>query len=212
MSEYRAAALRLDPAALAAAPASGDAGLVDAVRREAPGFLAEMAPRLPDGAVVAAAVALVEGGAVDADGAAYAFGRWLVARALRVGAPTPPEIGYPFVDLYAVTAAFRPTPYALVTAFLEELSGERADRLPLGPPASFPLPGVGYAGPDRLAALAPEARAARLVLETAAEDGDAAEDWTGDVDEPEDVVQVLAWVEAAAPTGHALTVFVDGDL
>ncbi|MEM1043923.1 MAG: hypothetical protein AAGI91_15010 [Bacteroidota bacterium] len=211
MSEYKVDALYVSPSTIASVEGSGNAALVETLRGCADGL-----PEPLEGAVqrsvgrraiAEAAVRIVQGEApLDASAPAFSFARWLVAHAVSAGTPDPPWIGYPFVDLYAVNEVFRQRPYSRLTQFLEELGGEQADRLPLGEGTSFPLPGVGYADPERLAAMAGEARAARRALE-------AEEDWTFDLDDdPEDLVQVFQWIEDAAGGEVALALFLTGDL
>ncbi|MEM1116963.1 MAG: hypothetical protein AAF594_15010 [Bacteroidota bacterium] len=204
MSEFCAEALHVRRDVLDAV-GTDDPDLAAAVRRAAPAFAAELGSRLPAGMVTETALAIVRGEAVDAASAATAYARWLIARAMAGGTPAA-RVGAPFVDVEAAADAFGASPYPALAAFFGELGGAMPDRFPVPPAATFPLPAIGYADVARLRLLGPEAQAASLEL-----DVDEA-DWVLALDEPDDVGEVLRWIEEAAARSLPVAVIVDGDL
>ncbi|MEL6616748.1 MAG: hypothetical protein AAFQ43_13480, partial [Bacteroidota bacterium] len=139
-------------------------------------------------------------------GPAYAFARWRLTDALASGAPEDPDTGFPFVSLGEVVDVLEEAGYSDVAALFAELDGAVPDRLPLGEPGAFPLPGVLYVDADRREAIAPEALAVLSDLDEEA-------DWTWDLDDdPEDIEQVLGWVTTPFPEGAAFVAFLYGDL
>ena len=206
MAEFRASALYVPHDLLAQAAGSDDARIVQAVRQLEPeGPLADALAPVGARHVREAAIRLVEDRSTAASAPVVTCARAWVATALSVGRPPDPDTLYPFTILDDVTEVLRETPFAAVTAFLEELSGERPDTLPIPAGDSFPTPTLSYASPDRLASMCPEAaRVHQALLDD--------EDWTLDIDEPEEVAQVVGWLAARPPAGAGIVAMCVGDL
>ncbi len=206
MSEYRLQAYFIDHEQLAAAAGSNSAELAARVRADEDGLADSFAGNHDGIPPLAAAEQLLAGkDGSEQNPFAYSYGAWMLTAAVSEEAPQPDVIGYPFTDLYAVTETFRGTPYGRLTHFLEALNGERENELPLRLASWAELPGTGYVPAGEISKLAGEARRCRR-------DFTNDEDWTLELDEPEDIVQILEWIEAAHERKTGLAVFMDGDL
>ena len=207
VSEYRLEGYFVSTPELTAAFNSGNQALLDEVRNDENDILSDMNSRT-DGAVTDRLEDLIIGtpSTNEQHQAAYSFGVWAVTEAVAETQPRDPIVGYPFLDLYEVCETLRTTPYTRLTQFFEAINGERPHAFPYQLPGGwFALPGIGYIDAEEINKYAGEASRMRA-------DFNRDEEWTMDIEEPEDIVQVLDWIEEAKQLKMSLAVFMDGDL
>ena len=207
VSEYRLEGYFVSTPELTAAFNSGDVDLLDKVREDENELLSDMNSRT-EGDVSEHLQDLIIGtpSSDPAYQAAYSFGVWAITEAVAETQPRDPIIGYPFLDLYEVCETLRTTPYTRLTQFFEAINGERPHAFPYQLPGGwYDLPGIGYIDAEEINKYAGEATRMRA-------DFNRDEEWTLDIEEPEDIVQVLDWIEEAKQLKMSLAVFMDGDL
>ena len=160
------------------------------------------------GKTLAEAVAdAIEGKIEDKYDFHNAFAAWAVIAATADGRPENPSIGAPFMSLYDVCDALEEGgSYKKLLKVFRALNGEGTEYiLPTGTKTRAAMPGIAYVESK-------DAEALRKEIDRLKEELEDDADWTLDIEEPDELMQILDWLTEAADKQLNICLVLDGDL
>lgn len=189
---------------------SKDTNLLQTVLADPSGKIANYSPRFSGLTLAEAATDLVNGVEKDKRPFHYSFALWIIIDALCKERPNQPHIPYPFMDLYDFNDALEAqTSYAQLLTTFEHLNKQGINTFPHQLKTWADIPGFAYLSKSDIKKLLPEIR--KLTSDIKNEEG-IRNRWTLGIEEPEDVLQILGWINEAAKKDKNLLLVMEGDL
>jgi len=206
MSEYTVSAYFLEKKTIEQSFGSKDASLKEAVLTDEAGIIADTEGRFSGLTIVEAINGLIDGVVKEGFPFQYSYATWAIVEAITDKQPMEPLIGYPFMDLEEMIVLLKEKEYGALQVVFEALNGQKNTyRLPIDGMEWAELPCMIYLDTNQLKSLVEEVK---TVINAIQDD----EEWTLDIEEPDDIEQLLNWLLEASEDNQSICVVMDGDL
>lgn len=185
--------------------ASKDERITKQVLTDAQQLLELYSPRF-SGLTLSQAVAdLVNGEEQDNRPFHYSFALWAIIDARADGRPNSAHISYPFMDLYDFNELLESKQsFPSLLKIFESLNNEGTNAFPYQLKSWGDMPGFAYI-PRQDKALKGEIQALKADL-------NSEKPWTDRIEEPDDLLQILSWIEEAISQDKNLVMVMEGSL
>lgn len=206
MSESQVNAYFIDDNFVGNTFSSKDEQLLKKVISDPNQLIEEFAPRFSNKTLPEAVRELIYGEEQEGYPFHYSFALWIIVDALAEARPKKPHIPYPFTDLYEFNALLeeRGTYPQLLTVF-QSLNNEVDNTFPYQLRQWGDLPGFAYVPRAGLAAMKDEISGLKSELKKP-------KGWALEVEEPDDIVHILNWLERAAKKKENILMVMEGSL
>lgn len=159
------------------------------------GILAEYSPRFSGLTLSEATADLINGTEKDKLPFHYSFALWIITDALSKERPSKPNIPYPFIDLYDLNEALEDhTSYTQLLSVFEPLNNQGKNKFPYQLKAWGDVPGFSYISKFDAKKLSSEVTSLKSDIESGGKGGNS---WIDDIEEPDDILQILSWLNEA---------------
>ena len=136
----------------------------------------------------------------------YSFALWIVVDAIAERRPKKPHISYPFIDLYDFNESLEEnTSYSQLLEIFKSLNNEENNKFPYQLMEWGDVPGFAYISKSELEAMKSEIKSLKSEIKKEKE-------WTYDIEEPDDVLHILSWLEQASKKKKNLLLVMEGSL
>lgn len=206
MSEYQVDAYFVDDDLVQNTFASKDERLLKKVVSDPNGLITEFSQRFSGKELSEAIRELIYGEEKDGYPFHYSFALWIIVDAVAERRPKKPHIPYPFMDLYDFNEMLEAmASYPQLLELFKSLNNEVENTFPYQLRQWGDLPGFAYVSRSRLLAMKEEIKALKTEIKKRRE-------WTNNIEEPDDVVRILSWLELALKKKQNLLLVMEGSL